>query len=144
MNGPVTALYNSTSETQLIAFQRCISRSNRKTYEQKKGPRTIGCHHLSSCALWTRVSLNFSYTHKPPGRRSCLPLPQCRLLLRGPPLSFPGGNQITALRKRFRQQNNWGTGTLQSVSLQPIIIMRGQAECPSPVDRWASWIQPGV
>lgn len=42
-----------------------------------------------------------------------------------------------------RQRNNWGTGTLWSVSLQPIIITRGQAECPSPVDRWALWIQPG-
>lgn len=35
-----------------------------------------------------------------------------------------------------RQQNNWGTGTLWTVSLQPIIITRGQAECPFPMDRW--------
>lgn len=46
-------------------------------------------------------------------------------------LSFSWRQSKQRRQRSDRLQNNWATGTRCSVSLQPIMITRGQAECPS-------------
>lgn len=56
---------------------------------------------------------------------TALPAAPCRSL------SFSWRQSKQRRQRNDRLQNNWATGTRCSVSLQPIMITRGQAECPS-------------